>query len=87
MSTPPAETPVPCRRPVAIGECDQPYGHDGPHHTEVELPPHVNRGLGAIWNDLERQARSARRWRYWFLVGTVANVVLYAIQLIERASS
>ena len=88
MSTPkPApEKPVPCRHAVAVGECDYPYGHDGPHHTEVELPPHINQGLGAIWNDLERQRRRYRIWRYWFMVGTLMNVIAYIIRLIQGAS-
>ncbi|WKW87109.1 membrane protein [Microbacterium phage Nicole72] len=81
------EAPVRCRRPVALGECDQPYGHDGPHHTEIELPSHINQGLGHVWNDMERRARSYRRWRYWFMLGTFANVILYLIQIIARSAS
>jgi len=81
------EKPVPCRQHVAVGECDYPYGHDGPHHAEVELPPHINKVIGAAWSDMEKQARSHRRWRYFFMTLTFAQLALYIWHALSGSMS
>lgn len=81
------EKPVPCRHAVAMAECDFPYGHDGPHHAEVELPPHLNQFIGHMHERWDRERHSYRLWRYFFIVATLMNVTLYIVRLAQGGAS
>lgn len=73
-----------CEAPGPGGTtCTMPYGHDGNVHSfEVQLPPHIARLIDNYISELEKQARSAKRWKYTWCALAAVYLVLIVAQLL-----
>lgn len=72
-----------CDHRLTAFQCQLPEGHDGPHRAERELPPDLNQFIGASWDEMVKARVRFQRWRFWFIWGTLVNVVLYVIRFIQ----
>ncbi|QGJ88925.1 hypothetical protein PBI_TEAMOCIL_74 [Microbacterium phage Teamocil] len=78
-----AEEPVKCRAEFALVECDLPLHHEGGHHAEMSLPPGVGPFIDHAWEQMDKARRSYYRWRWWFIILTLAQAVFLINRIIE----